>query len=1500
MEEKMKIGFWCALFLFATSLAGAADLPAIRRTAASPFSAAGIRIEKVWKNADTFTGLVNAKTSGVELCSSRIQALYDENNLYLSLTGTFRKGFRSDRSKERKLFSDNNFEIFLKPEAAEKYSHIAVSESGLLYTGIGRNAGNIPGIRKYVFSGKDHWRANLIIPLKSLQLTSEDQKLRINFCRYNIDMPTGQEQQSSYTIYGQGILNYHVPDQWSQAVMTSEDGKPAVFRPHSDNIRVNLIPDPGFDFVTLKFTNPDVQRVETAPLSRVWLIRATGKAYHFYSIYVNGLLQEGREYTLKVRARRIGKEGAFGIIQLVRRPDGKFREGKRACWGIPLTGEFQEYYLPFKADGKVFSLPIYRLGTRSGDTGVEIENISLYEGRISAFEIRKVSRAGVKNIVPGTGFRMPDNPYGRTAKPLSVLVIGTNLISLTDPTELFTGLNVEADMLATTGRNADVYYTISQPEAIFRKLKQNRYDLYMIGGRVSRTVFAADRIGSKMTGEIVNNVKQGAGLFLNGPAPYGNFAPLLRSAGLHKPAPDHLLNQALPIEFLIRPAPFQGWNYDILGSLRIGKIGRGTVVTGRTGSLNLPFQILHASSEYAAKSFPWNDFNKAWLARLMYYIADRLPTRLTAVQVNSGMVKVTGSGFPDGAELTWRITDKSGNCAARGKGVIEKNSVSFKLPELSVNGKYVIALHALDPAGHTLDYTTASFERKGPCFREVKDRKLYYSGKDHAELAVVISRFRPGLTLAWSLEDFSGRILQCGTAKTKPECIVEIPLESLYTNLGRVEIVLMENGKKLDTIRIPIVAQDRDKKRVLNDFTPAVWNFSDVPYEFWKGCDRQLEKIGFRAYTLPFYQLSTLNSGMGVGSMWREMDVFYGRRQTKNIRYPQFNTPESRKKIQENVRRRAAASRRIGVIQDGVCDEPGLIYMNDSIEVDEHPANIAEYRIRMKNKYGSIEKFNRRMGSAYESFDQLKPGRMAEARKTGRYGEFIEWRNFNVDRWCEAIKLVADAAKAGDPNSSLSLIDSFGETALGGNDYWKLLTRAGLNFSHEYTSMVYQGSSAICDFDEFYRSFRPDMRVWGFTGYFFDRAKAFFQPWWFALHRYGGFTWFSTFGSIGSGGGAAWLNILDYTGAFTQDAQNLSDSLKKSRLQNGLGKVFLDYEWVKNDIAVYYSHDSVLLAFIRGKETRNGEFLSGGYLEKLFISRQHSHHLLEELLFQYDFLAPEQIVGGKLKERKVLFMPGVCAMSDAEVKAVKDFIAGGGLVIADFMPGTHDELGFKRQAPPFTASEVTVLEAMFNDKDATQKQRILDELLKAGSRPLISVADAAKIKGREAMHFVHGNMHVFAILRDQTRSKDSLTQTFTFPVKGHLYDLRAQKYLGFGNQVTAAVPLGDAAVWGVYPYQVNSIQIQAPDSIQGCRDFSAALKVIPSEGVPGIHILHAELIPPQGEARFFLKRNLTADRGQAEFKLRIAENDPDGVWTFRVTDSMTGVSAEKKIRKKTE
>lgn len=41
-----------------------------------------------------------------------------------------------------------------------------------------------------------------------------------------------------------------------------------------------------------------------------------------------------------------------------------------------------------------------------------------------------------------------------------------------------------------------------------------------------------------------------------------------------------------------------------------------------------------------------------------------------------------------------------------------------------------------------------------------------------------------------------------------------------------------------------------------------------------------------------------------------------------------------------------------------------------------------------------------------------------------------------------------------------------------------------------------------------------------------------------------------------------------------------------------------------------------------------------------------------------------------------------------------------------------------------------------------------------------------------------------------------------------------------------------------------------------------------------------------------MKRNLTAENGKAKLIFRMAENDPEGDWLLRVTDVMTGVSAE--------
>ena len=203
MKFPLKKSSMVAISLLAATVSAAEALPQIRKTAQIPFNGNGTRIEAVWNKADTLTGFVNPQAASVEPFATRAQMLYDNNNLYVSLCGTSHPGWKADRTVQRNLFKDNNFEFFIQPNpSASTYYQIAVSENGQLYTGINRNQAELPGIKKTIVSAKGHWVADLTIPLSSLGMKppAAAQKIRFNICRYNIDMPKNKEQQSSFAV----------------------------------------------------------------------------------------------------------------------------------------------------------------------------------------------------------------------------------------------------------------------------------------------------------------------------------------------------------------------------------------------------------------------------------------------------------------------------------------------------------------------------------------------------------------------------------------------------------------------------------------------------------------------------------------------------------------------------------------------------------------------------------------------------------------------------------------------------------------------------------------------------------------------------------------------------------------------------------------------------------------------------------------------------------------------------------------------------------------------------------------------------------------------------------------------------------------------------------------------------------------------------------------------------------------------------------------------------
>jgi hypothetical protein len=78
--------------------------------------------------------------------------------------------------------------------------------------------------------------------------------------------------------------------------------------------------------------------------------------------------------------------------------------------------------------------------------------------------------------------------------------------------------------------------------------------------------------------------------------------------------------------------------------------------------------------------------------------------------------------------------------------------------------------------------------------------------------------------------------------------------------------------------------------------------------------------------------------------------------------------------------------------------------------------------------------------------------------------------------------------------------------------------------------------------------------------------------------------------------------------------------------------------------------------------------------------------LLEHLGLNPRFLTPGMIKHGKLRNHdyRVLILPHVISLGNAEAGEIRDFIKHGGVVIADVQPGLFDEHSRKLSKPPLT------------------------------------------------------------------------------------------------------------------------------------------------------------------------------------------------------------------------
>jgi hypothetical protein len=234
-------------------------------------------------------------------------------------------------------------------------------------------------------------------------------------------------------------------------------------------------------------------------------------------------------------------------------------------------------------------------------------------------------------------------------------------------------------------------------------------------------------------------------------------------------------------------------------------------------------------------------------------------------------------------------------------------------------------------------------------------------------------------------------------------------------------------------------------------------------------------------------------------------------------------------------------------------------------------------------------------------------------------------------------------------------IDAFTTTGqvipYGGLDFGRLLSTGVFNFYCPYgddlmISSLLQGQPMV-----------------KYIGWGMGKPTYFGYPWLDAFRgawgsfRYIADVFFSQFGWIQPAG--AW------TGEGTKE------------LREGVGKLLMGAQRQLSPVALLYSYPSMLTSAAAGNWVEGEK----GNTHLMWRPENWSREAFERELTQsgvsFGYLTGDQVAQGALSGKKLLIIPQFMGMSlsDATCAAIKQFVAGGGLVVADLCPAVCDEHG---------------------------------------------------------------------------------------------------------------------------------------------------------------------------------------------------------------------------------
>ncbi len=371
-------------------------------------------------------------------------------------------------------------------------------------------------------------------------------------------------------------------------------------------------------------------------------------------------------------------------------------------------------------------------------------------------------------------------------------------------------------------------------------------------------------------------------------------------------------------------------------------------------------------------------------------------------------------------------------------------------------------------------------------------------------------------------------------------------------------------------------------------------------------------------------------------------------------RTPSFNDPTFMQALSDIVRAAARNKARYNMDYYFVGDEGSLTSYGDAVDFDWSPGTLADFRGWLREEYGTLPALNKEWRTDFKDWDNVVPYTTEEARKNGSFAPWADHRTFMEITFARAYQTVREAVIQGDRDAHIAVSGTQATNAYDGAD-WSRLDRVIDDF------LSYDGGNQW----DMHRSFaKPDAMIGFWTGYGSHGLAVQNAIWTAAIHNvlHPNIFWMYSF--------------LDPDMTYSQSARDMGQTFKSLKFE-GVGKLLMESTRQQDGIAIHYSmpsvHGATILEYHQRSSDDDGE-VPKETSASFPANRDGWVRTIKDLGLQFDFVSSEQLEQGSLAsgKYKVLILPLSLALSPAEAKNIEDFVAAGGVVIADAAAGIMD------------------------------------------------------------------------------------------------------------------------------------------------------------------------------------------------------------------------------------